>query len=102
MRCPYCGAATFVKETRGLASRPTRRRECFNEHRFTTEERLVRVDGMLTRDARMHEMWAKGKTMQEVAAAFGLKGHGQVSRALARMGVVNTRARGQQKRWAVK
>lgn len=34
-RC-WCGAQTFVLRTDGN----TRRRECFNQHRFTTEEVL--------------------------------------------------------------
>ena len=37
MRCPICDAPTFVLSTReGI----NRRRECFNQHRFTTEEVL--------------------------------------------------------------
>jgi transcriptional regulator NrdR family protein len=42
MKCPTCGAWSLVKETR---QSPTfghmRRRECANEHRFTTREILV-------------------------------------------------------------
>jgi transcriptional regulator NrdR family protein len=42
MKCPKCGAWTTVKETRNS---PTfghiRRRECANEHRFTTQEIVV-------------------------------------------------------------
>ena len=38
MKCPLCGAPTDVLETRGVV----RRRECFNGHRFTTDE-VVRV-----------------------------------------------------------
>jgi len=37
MKCPTCGTWTSVKETRGTR----RRRECANEHRFTTEETVV-------------------------------------------------------------
>lgn len=37
MKCPECGAWTSVKETRGIR----RRRECGNEHRFTTEEVII-------------------------------------------------------------
>jgi hypothetical protein len=39
MKCPECGAWSIIKETR---TSPTfgyiRRRECGNEHRFTTQE----------------------------------------------------------------
>jgi transcriptional regulator NrdR family protein len=42
MKCPECGAWSLVKETR---QSPTfgqiRRRECANEHRFTTQELVV-------------------------------------------------------------
>lgn len=37
MKCPTCGTWTIVKETRG----GRRRRECANEHRFTTEEVVI-------------------------------------------------------------
>ena len=37
MKCPTCGTWTVVKETRGTR----RRRECANEHRFTTEEVVI-------------------------------------------------------------
>jgi transcriptional regulator NrdR family protein len=42
MKCPTCGVWTTVKETR---MSPTygqiRRRECANEHRFTTKEVVI-------------------------------------------------------------
>ena len=42
MKCPVCGVWSIVKETR---KSPTfgyrRRRECANEHKFTTQEILV-------------------------------------------------------------
>ena len=37
MICPKCQADTRVLETRGTA----RRRECFNLHRFWTQEKIV-------------------------------------------------------------
>jgi len=37
MKCPVCGVWTVVKETRGNR----RRRECANEHRFSTEEVVI-------------------------------------------------------------
>jgi len=42
MKCPTCGAWTLVKETRQSPTfGHTRRRECANEHRFTTQELVV-------------------------------------------------------------
>jgi len=42
MKCPACGAWSIIKETR---TSPTfgyrRRRECANEHSFTTQELVV-------------------------------------------------------------
>lgn len=42
MTCPQCGAWTFVKETRTRKTDGvvTRRYECANTHRFTTEEKI--------------------------------------------------------------
>lgn len=42
MKCPECGAWSLVKETRQSPTFGyTRRRECANEHRFTTKEVVV-------------------------------------------------------------
>ena len=41
MECPHCGAWSTVKETRSSPTRYRRRRECANEHNFTTEEVVV-------------------------------------------------------------
>jgi transcriptional regulator NrdR family protein len=42
MKCPECGAWSLVKETRQSPTfGQTRRRECANEHRFTTQELVV-------------------------------------------------------------
>ena len=42
MKCPTCGAWTLVKQTtRSPTFGYTRRRECANEHRFTTQEVIV-------------------------------------------------------------
>jgi len=38
MKCPICGAATDVKETRTKNNAVRRRRLCFNDHTFMTEE----------------------------------------------------------------
>ena len=42
MKCPECGAWTLIKETRQSPTFGyTRRRECANEHRFTTQELVI-------------------------------------------------------------
>jgi transcriptional regulator NrdR family protein len=42
MKCPTCGAWTLVKQTtKSPTFGYTRRRECANEHRFTTQEVIV-------------------------------------------------------------
>jgi transcriptional regulator NrdR family protein len=42
MKCPTCGAWTLIKETRQSPTfGQTRRRECANEHRFTTQEVII-------------------------------------------------------------
>ena len=42
MKCPTCGAWSLVKETRQSPTfGQTRRRECANEHRFTTQEVII-------------------------------------------------------------
>ena len=42
MKCPECGAWSLVKETRQSPTfGQTRRRECANEHRFTTQELVI-------------------------------------------------------------
>jgi transcriptional regulator NrdR family protein len=42
MKCPTCGAWTLIKETRQSPTFGyTRRRECANEHRFTTQELVI-------------------------------------------------------------
>ena len=42
MKCPQCGAWSLVKDTRESKNfGHTRRRECANYHRFTTQEVIV-------------------------------------------------------------
>lgn len=41
MNCPECGAWSVILETRSSPTRYRRRRECANEHKFTTEEVVV-------------------------------------------------------------
>lgn len=55
MTCPVCGAWTSVKETRTRKTDGvvTRRYECANLHRFSTEER-IRSDELLRRLREMH------------------------------------------------
>lgn len=54
MKCPVCGAWSSVKETK---ESPTfgykRRRECGNEHKFTTQE-VVIPDEVLAQERRDH------------------------------------------------
>jgi len=44
MKCPVCNAPSDVKETRTRDDHIYRRRLCFNEHKFTTEERVKRIN----------------------------------------------------------
>jgi transcriptional regulator NrdR family protein len=47
MKCPTCGAWTTIKESReSTIFGYTRRRECGNQHRFTTQERVVPEDAI--------------------------------------------------------
>jgi transcriptional regulator NrdR family protein len=47
MKCPNCGAWTTIKESRqSTIFGYTRRRECGNQHRFTTQERVVPEDAI--------------------------------------------------------
>jgi len=39
MKCPHCGAATDVKDTRIVKNQVVRKRECFNGHKFKTLEK---------------------------------------------------------------
>jgi transcriptional regulator NrdR family protein len=50
MTCPHCGSWTTVKETRTrkIDNLVTRRYECGNLHRFSTEER-IKDDELLRR-----------------------------------------------------
>ena len=46
MKCPHCGAPTDVKDTRMTKpNEVTRRRECFNGHKFKTLERHDDIEG---------------------------------------------------------
>lgn len=47
MKCPTCGAWTTIKESReSTIFGYTRRRECGNQHRFTTQERILPEDAI--------------------------------------------------------
>lgn len=47
MKCPTCGAWTTIKESReSNIFGYTRRRECGNQHRFTTQERILPEDAI--------------------------------------------------------
>lgn len=41
MKCPLCKGPTDVKSTKRIGDVIWRRRICFNEHSFTTEEKAV-------------------------------------------------------------
>jgi transcriptional regulator NrdR family protein len=41
MKCPQCGAHTDVKSTKHEVGVVIRRRICFNDHSFNTEEKAV-------------------------------------------------------------
>lgn len=44
MKCPLCGAPSDVEETRARKGGIiVRRRHCFNDHMFRTEEKAVTV-----------------------------------------------------------
>jgi len=44
MKCPECGAWSVILETRDTSVRYRRRRECGNNHKFTTEEVALSED----------------------------------------------------------
>jgi transcriptional regulator NrdR family protein len=64
MKCPICGVWTFVKESR---ESPTfgfrRRRECANEHKFTTQE-LVVTEQALYEERKSHVLKANAKSRE--------------------------------------
>lgn len=66
MRCPICGAPTEVKETRGVR----RRRLCFNEHAFTTEE--VPVINRQLLKAEVLAALGAGEALASVSRRFGI------------------------------
>jgi transcriptional regulator NrdR family protein len=44
MKCPVCGVWVSIKETRQQADNTTKRRyECGNQHRFTTQEKIIKL-----------------------------------------------------------
>ena len=43
MMCPLCNAPSEVKETRIKVGYVYRRRICFNEHLFTSHEKIVKT-----------------------------------------------------------
>jgi len=48
MKCPVCGAWSLVKQTKKSPTFGyTRRRECANEHRFTTQEVIIPEEALL-------------------------------------------------------
>jgi transcriptional regulator NrdR family protein len=43
MKCLECGATTSVKATRSEDNNVTRIRECYNNHRFYTQETAIKM-----------------------------------------------------------
>ena len=60
MKCPLCNAPTETTDTRTKDSLTTRRRMCFNEHIFKTEEKVI------TDPKRMADAGTKRKKPEEV------------------------------------
>ena len=64
MKCPHCQAWTTIKDTReSPIFGYIRRRECGNEHRFTTQEKVIPDELMQefrAESARMARIKAKG------------------------------------------
>jgi len=55
MKCPECGSWSTVLETRITEKGYKRRRECANEHKFTTEEVVVqKSSGVLSTSKRSY------------------------------------------------
>lgn len=72
MKCPRCGAESNVKETRSFEyGTASRRRECFNGHRFTTVEIYREVYGSARQRAKTYsqsmdnwrKLWARNMDM---------------------------------------
>jgi len=68
MKCPECGAWTLVKQT---TTSPTfgytRRRECANEHRFTTQEVIVPQEAI--DEERRNHLESNQKRLESVRAS---------------------------------
>lgn len=68
MKCPTCGAWTFVKETRARPDGSTRRRyECANEHRFTTTETITTKEKKCHQDQHTTHTAALSHALQQGA-----------------------------------
>jgi len=50
MKCVECRATTAVKATRSEDNTVTRIRECYNNHRFYTQETVLRMIKRSTKD----------------------------------------------------
>lgn len=76
MKCPICGVWSLVKETRGTR----RRRECANEHRFTTEETVI-PEEVLKQKQREHLKSISEKRMVAVRSG-GRKATGSATQTI--------------------
>lgn len=91
MNCPRCGAPSTVLSTRTHAASVTRRRECFNLHRFTTHEVMPVVI-----DKRQMEATARGFVQRALAWARRqavLRSREPVPKLAKRLGVSVERVR---------
>jgi transcriptional regulator NrdR family protein len=68
MKCPICGAWSLVKETRQSPTfGQTRRRECGNEHRFTTQEVIIPEEAL--REERRINLANNKKRLESIRAS---------------------------------
>ncbi len=75
LRCPVCNTdKLLVAETRLTANNISRTRLCFNEHRFRTEEVIVKVlpDKSAQRKQVLKLLDAGGLTNKEIARQCGV------------------------------
>lgn len=100
MKCPHCGAWSDVLSTRD----GRRRRQCANNHRFSTLEAVVQEPLPLRdRDEQILKAVREGQTMKAAAASFGLRDAGWVGRIVRRLDpAFDARAAGQAARSAKK
>lgn len=103
MKCPFCAAWSTVLETRERANNVTwRKHRCANEHEFASTQTVENRDVLIARRNRqIVDAVTRGKSMTEVAKAFGMRSHSEVSRILAKFyPSFEARANGQRRAWS--